>query len=63
MWNAIHFCILALLKEREDPALASVLTESTHRYLNEARTRFERLGLRREIEAFEQLRTLMKTRA
>jgi tetratricopeptide (TPR) repeat protein len=62
LWNAIHFCILALLKEREEPVLAPVLTEDTRHYLGEARTRFERLGLLHELEAFDQLRELMRGR-
>jgi hypothetical protein len=56
LYNAIHFCIKAVLKERRHPLLEQILVEDTEYYLRQARTLFETLGLPAETGAFLQLK-------
>ncbi len=55
LWNAMHYCVRALLKKHASPLLDAALEESAEHYLAEAKKRFDRLGLSHEIEAFDQM--------
>ena len=60
LWNAILFCIKALLKsgsrEKNKTHLERLLPHEPEHYLSEAQRLFDGLGLTGETEAYEQLR-------
>ena len=56
LWNAILYCVKALLCECDHPLLRRILPHEAVHYLEMARSRFDALGLPGEICAYEQLR-------
>jgi tetratricopeptide (TPR) repeat protein len=61
LWNAMLFCIKALLRESGLPMFNKILTSDSGRYLDRAADLLEKAGLPGEIEAFHQLRRYAKT--
>jgi len=59
LWNAIHLCIKAVMKEQAHPLLEQALPHEAGHYLRQARRLFENLGLPAEAEAYFQLKNIL----
>jgi tetratricopeptide (TPR) repeat protein len=58
-WNALFFCLLALLKKHADHIVTKCLSGTSDYYWNESKRLFGFLCLDREVEAYAQLEQLL----